>query len=421
MSRRRGLPTWLGRAAVLAILTALLLEAVLQAGAAVVWFTHRQNPTATGADHTSILCVGDSFTFGFGKTTDSGSYPAQLEQQLAQQGFDGIRVLNHGWPGKSSRDVLAQLDADLTELRPRIAYVLCGANDHWGRPELLELETSDRDPATPPVGGFRLEWRTRRFAAWVIGKLRRASKPFDAHRAVAERIARQRRSWRAAPDTVRGTALVAGLVDVDDEALCREIIAEVLEQHPDSGPAHAHAAWRYCMLGDVTSAQRTTARAVNLLPAAHPLRGKLLRTQALLLARHDPTAALGAADAAAAANGGAGLDREAVFQIMVELIPPGVLQVYEAHLRQAVERCRAVGTEAVLLSYPNAAPRLERSIRRVATTTGSDWIDMAARFAARIDGQPRDQFFIPDGHCNDRGYGVMAAIVADDAAARLAR
>ena len=51
---------------------------------------------------TTILCIGDSFTFGIGAPRDL-SYPAQLEK-LLNQAAPGVKysVINRGWPGQSS-------------------------------------------------------------------------------------------------------------------------------------------------------------------------------------------------------------------------------------------------------------------------------------------------------------------------------
>jgi len=64
------------RKALLATLTFLIaLELALQVGAlAMAWFV----PARAAADGASVLCVGDSFTFGIGARSPATSYPGQL-------------------------------------------------------------------------------------------------------------------------------------------------------------------------------------------------------------------------------------------------------------------------------------------------------------------------------------------------------
>jgi lysophospholipase L1-like esterase len=83
---------------------------------------------ATSAKAT-ILCVGDSHTFGL-HVPPNLSYPAQLQQRL-DASAQSIGVVNYGVPGRNSGALLQQLASYLDDVRPDVVLVLVGFNDSW--------------------------------------------------------------------------------------------------------------------------------------------------------------------------------------------------------------------------------------------------------------------------------------------------
>jgi tetratricopeptide (TPR) repeat protein len=78
-----------------------------------------------------VFCAGDSFTYGIGAGIKN-SYPAQLEQTLAQSSKGRpVKVFNLGVPGYNSSQTLRKLKENIAKLKPDVAVVLCGANDSW--------------------------------------------------------------------------------------------------------------------------------------------------------------------------------------------------------------------------------------------------------------------------------------------------
>lgn len=154
----------LRRILLLVIVTAVLLEAVLQA-VAFTMFVASRPPTAEVADSgaTRILCVGDSFTYGDGASDPAHSYPASMERILAERHGIDAQVVNAGWPGQDSRDVLATLRDRMDTVRPNVVCVIVGANDKWNRPEPLAA-----DQAVEKFR-FRFRWRTARLLRLLFG------------------------------------------------------------------------------------------------------------------------------------------------------------------------------------------------------------------------------------------------------------
>ncbi len=141
---------------IFAIFVAVLcLEAVLQLGALAVAWSYSP-PSSDVSGRASVLCIGDSFTFGIGASAPRTSYPGQLQAALARSGVD-VDVINSGFPGQHSGDLLANLDQQLTP-NTRAVCVLVGTNDGWRHPERMDRGAPAAAATTP--GRFRLTWRT---------------------------------------------------------------------------------------------------------------------------------------------------------------------------------------------------------------------------------------------------------------------
>lgn len=145
----------------------LLLEAALQVIALAVWWS-RPVPVVDPSTKT-ILCVGDSFTFGIGASSDAMSYPAQLERLLHDDHPD-VSVVNAAWPGQTSAIVFQRLGNQLTRHHPKLVYVLVGYNDRW--------DTSREILATDAGGErFLLVCRTARLLALIVNAWRTEPRP----------------------------------------------------------------------------------------------------------------------------------------------------------------------------------------------------------------------------------------------------
>lgn len=126
--RRRGPRRLLG-----ALLLLVLLELALQAAAPLVQRAMLRRPPTPSADAPlSILCVGDSNTYGL--HVPQWSYPAQLEARLRPRFRGPVAVVNRGVPGQGTAQVAAGLPADLRAARPDLVLVLAGLNDAWNAP-----------------------------------------------------------------------------------------------------------------------------------------------------------------------------------------------------------------------------------------------------------------------------------------------
>jgi lysophospholipase L1-like esterase len=91
-------------------------------------------PVRGGADGgVRILCLGNSYTAGVGATPGHG-YCEELERLLradARWGKLNPRVVNLGFPGRNSTEVLRALPAQVQEYRPELALLMTGEPNAW--------------------------------------------------------------------------------------------------------------------------------------------------------------------------------------------------------------------------------------------------------------------------------------------------
>ncbi len=126
MTRRRG-----GRRALGVALLLVLLELSLQAaGPLVQRLMARRDPDPSPDARLTILCVGDSNTYGL-SLPQLYAYPALLQSRLEQRFHRPVTVANRGVPGHNTAQVLAALPQDLADTHPDLVLVLCGINDAW--------------------------------------------------------------------------------------------------------------------------------------------------------------------------------------------------------------------------------------------------------------------------------------------------
>lgn len=208
----------------------VLLELVLQAVALYVWLAHRPRAIAGAEGERVILCVGDSLTYGIGASIPERSYPRQLEHALRQAPAAPWRVVNAGWSGQDSREVLQRLDGQLRACSPERVYVLVGLNDYWNRPAGFVLPPDGRG-AGPDPEAFPIRWRTGRLL-----RLLRGARMLETPPATSS-------GDRAAP----GPALPFGEVDGTNPA---RVAVDPSEPHP--GPR----AWECLNRGEFAQAAK---------------------------------------------------------------------------------------------------------------------------------------------------------------------
>ena len=127
MPRRRPRRSRLAGLALLVVLLELALQA---AGPLVQRVMSREGETADPDAPLTVLCVGDSNTYGL-HLPQVFAYPALLELALDSRYSHPPQVVNRGIPGQNCAQVAAGLERDLAEVDPDVVLLLAGINDTW--------------------------------------------------------------------------------------------------------------------------------------------------------------------------------------------------------------------------------------------------------------------------------------------------
>ncbi len=117
----------------MALLVAVLAgELFLQLASFIASRTSARGDAGSAAsDSITILCVGDSHTYGLPLPPEE-SYPALLEARLSERHPASVfQVVNLGIPGMNSGYLANRLERQMLQLRPQLVLVWVGINNQW--------------------------------------------------------------------------------------------------------------------------------------------------------------------------------------------------------------------------------------------------------------------------------------------------
>jgi hypothetical protein len=134
------------RQAVIAfVATLLVIEVGLQLASLVARpLLMRKSNRDASPDAITILCVGDSHTYG-APLPDEESYPSQLQVLLDERYPEWeFNVVNLGFPGVNSAFIASRLESQIQQVRPHLVMVSGGSNNIWNSIETEAWETDTR-------------------------------------------------------------------------------------------------------------------------------------------------------------------------------------------------------------------------------------------------------------------------------------
>lgn len=400
----------------IALLSLVLLELVLQVASlvATTWFRREATPTPKDGRRT-VLCVGDSFTYGLGASShESGAYPAQLQSILDEAQPSFWRVVNGGFPGRNSRQLLERLEGQLTTHRPEFVCILVGLNDRWSHPARWTGDSKLADD------GWRLEWRTLRLwrLLWQPRAVTTAREfepilPADDPRVVAD----------------RSTAVdVADLSEAEGAALAELVAESATDRLPllrraakaaNSSPAMAlrAAVLAAVLTGDL---ERFTAEVKQGTAKDPDQLDGVLRELKITGAAREAICDAFAQPLGWRHDDGIWLHPErgehrAHVTVDWQEVGPMALATFEnhkEHIKTAAAMCRSHGALPLLIGYPNPTSFPDAFLEEAAKQSGIEFLPALPAFAERQKADPHAVLFVSDGHCNDAGYRIMAEVVS---------
>jgi hypothetical protein len=471
-----------------------------------------QTPLKTEGENV-VLCLGDSYTYGSGSTSKEKSYPGQLGSLLHQGRQEGQRwrVVNGGWPGRNSAELLQRLPEFLRQYQPDYACILIGLNNRWSRAD-MELQHPESN-AKATSRGFQWRFRTGRLIAiawanlWAepnpeeqpaVGpKKQRPQRPpadADRRRRLRERASRhddeivltgppstslEYKTLRMADKHFRDQELakaehvvqevkgrVLAMHDQSTAELCLTMLGKIkrhedaiefgratLEKYGKSMVICGRLVEPIARMEDANEALQLAEQAIALQEPGEE-QAWLYRSRALVYAKmknydmmlrdavycftfeakeahlesrlrkaivQAPDSMQRFPEIVMAMDIDAVVKKWAVeihTRILEEnasaqdegknVLVPGL----EEDLLALVSILREKGIHPVLVTYP--MPRTDASdcLRAVGLDLRVPLVDPGLRFGEILKSSPWEEYFIPDRHCNDKGYGVMASMIA---------
>ncbi len=164
-------------APVVLVASFMLFELVLQAGH-LGGLALRDEPAAPYPDGQTVLCVGDSHTYGV-RLPAEDSYPGQLQSILDGRGYR-INVANAGVPGQNSSELRRALPGLIEKYRPFCVVVMIGFNNKWNRTHTAWSDVRDGAAPSGARGLFYKLWygagsrlKTVRMATYLVNEYHR--------------------------------------------------------------------------------------------------------------------------------------------------------------------------------------------------------------------------------------------------------
>lgn len=415
-------------------------------------------PHIHGADRDrdvrTVLCVGDSFTWGGAGKPDE-TYPAHLSEILNAGGAKRWRVINRGICESNTSRHRQEIEGWLREYKPDHVVLLAGsANrfnpwdynlwaDHSATHALTSWFAHLRVVKVARIlylNGFGQSFAeavfpaANRFAFWEAqratwrksagtgsgGPLAEIWRAESAGRR-ADAIEIGRAAIGRGEDDEGVTCSLAWLLaeDGDDEAAAR-LAAEARARFPDSEMVRnflaAYSA-RQCeqMLmrrGAYDDGVSHCLDALDLAPTAFPIYygiTKYFDRQSRFTATmvHDRLEAV-AARHPEVLDYGWFHDYRAIFRDK-ETWEAGVRGWIEDDLSEIARTCAEHGARITVLNYPIDYPLANGALRKLAESRGLGFVDLHSMFAGL---EPRSRYLLDDDHCTSEGHRVMAEAVA---------
>jgi lysophospholipase L1-like esterase len=409
----------------------------------------------------TILCEGDSFTYGIG----GQAFPDQLERILNERAGERLfRTINTAVPGINTTLLADDLDVHLLEHKPDLLIVTTGENNSWNA---IRLQAPDQSAWTR-LEGYLLYSRVYKFvkvaregwnkanfhegAAELVQVQQAANYLTDYEETIGmpqeqeeqerpptlydeRQLGDYRRAWELrdagqydesnavfrqliseTPREVHGYLGLAGSLmrqDNLDEATL------VLQQSLQADTAFPAPAETYFALGWAFRRKERYDKAIEAWTEGlrvYPLSGKLYQAIANCYYQidHDIWKALTVAEQVpAVAENPLHRYLAALSQMSEGYSADDVRALVSDSFRRDMEQIARTAAlrdvPLILSSYPTHA---YDEVKQTAEKFGATYVDFRPVFAANF--RSKEEFLGPDGcHCNTAGYRLMAEALAD--------
>lgn len=355
-------------------------------------------------DEFRILCLGDSFTVGMG-TAPENSYPRQLEKILQKNISKKISVINEGRFANTSSLLLKNLQEDINKYFPSIIIIMIGCNNSWNFEDSSYFLLYNSYVSFPK----RLE---RLLSSFRIYKLLRIGWINFKHKTDGnEKMASDNNPiCKIKPESLELSASGDELLRKGECVQAIEKVQEALKIDSNNYYAHLSLAGMRNSQKEFQLAEKEIWQAVNLIDEWDD---HLICTVLLAINRlGDKKEAELVKLKSYFKSKYYGDKRSRPLKIIEADLDfsknETISKVLEYDLERIVRLARENRVTLILQTYP-------KSILENVTieTTSRKYNSCLVNNEIIFKEKAQSDFFVADGHCNDKGYGLIAENVYD--------
>jgi len=391
------------------IFAVFILEGTLQAVSFLVnikrtYLLRKQFSNTLNKDN-SIICMGDSFTFGVG-ALDRG-FPVQLEEIFHERVGNNIKVVNLGVPGANSAQIFRELKENFKNHNPAIVIILAGGNNECNLDGVLIYNWIER------VDLFCSNSRTYRLARFLAIHFKenmnrkKFSSPAGKEHLSSEQTtiaeAVKKMEWLMEQDYRKG-----------DYVREKEYALQILQMDPGSFTAHCHLLRMYSLEGDFEMARKEGLLALRY---ADDFTRSVETLRHLRMLAKDKTEFMewvGPAFKKIAAMHDNPKKGEKYINIVIDDRQSFRIDMLKKDLERMIRYIRIRGALPILLTYPQGGnvfrEEANNAIRLIAKRNNTTVVDLAEIFFEIKNGSLQEfkELVMADEHCSEQGYGVVA-------------
>ncbi|MBD3379548.1 MAG: tetratricopeptide repeat protein [Candidatus Omnitrophica bacterium] len=408
--------------------------------------------------HFSILCVGASWTAGVGAPSGRG-YPEQLEEVLEEEHpGSSFTVFRRAVVSQNTAQVLERLPREIEETKPDIVIILVGVANGWNHWGLVDIGRGRKTPED--ISETKDNIKTLKLARILVSDVADVSRQ-RIYREEREReknmIYEDTRNYGGFPPSMTSHSRGINFLRTKNLAKAEEEFGKGIERDPFNGA-------NYTGMGFVNMSKGTFSEAIGWFEKAMEIdprnpvnygqigyayfRQGIYDKAAEWFERSlevDPDSAVKgvwhggyltmaisyertgqeekAREARQLSREMRDVQRMALSRVP-ELTAADFRDWIKSDFREMVKVCRAKGVEVVMQTFPNDAYDkyslgINRAIREAALELGVPFVDQERLFREYFieEGVSRDDYFefpgadgyqTGEGHCNERGYRLMA-------------
>ncbi len=363
----------------------------------------------------NIVCIGDSFTMGVGAASGE-DYPSQLEKILNLTNKKlRFRVINSGIPGCTTSMALNSLEGIILKYRPNMIIIMLGCNDTWNYTDLnLSSIQGESIPLSIKINALLFRFKTYKLLRIIAVNLKYK---------INEIANNVNIYWKTIVYNLNSGKLISANAQ---KAIKRK--EDNYFQLANEYRKHQHKlgeALVYCE--KVLEIDPMNTEAYCFIADVYREQGKFV--EALLYSKK-----------VLMMNSGDFNIRHSAYLLLLSLYyqqhkrDPDIERIlenenkrygnYSGPLKQknSIEKiifynlnaiastAKGINIKLVFSSYPEY---ITPQMYEISQKFGITFIDMRTVFKNLLVSERREAYFVPDNHCNAKGYRVMAEVIAE--------